>query len=174
MRQTTMTGRTSARRRSLIGRLAVAAISVLLLISCAGLREETGVHSQLVARVGERPWGPLAVVQGAGGEEALIAGSLQVGDRCVLLDERGTDVLLIWPADRTGWDAESETITFESTTGEVVILGDGDHVALGGGGSSVEEDGLSAGEFVAGLDWVSLPAPECVVDTRWFVNELAP
>lgn len=167
-----MTGRTSTRRRSLIGRLAVAATSALLLISCAGPREVAGVDSQVPAGEGERPWGPLAVVQGAGGEEALIEGSLQVGDQCVLLDERGTDVLLVWPADRTSWDAESETITFLLPTGEIVILGDGDRVVLGGGGSSVEEDGKSAGEFVAGLDWVSPPAHECVADTRWFVNEL--
>jgi len=168
-----MRGTTSVGRRSLLGRLAVSALSALVVISCASPARQRAIDSQPAAGEVERPWGPLAVVPGPGGEESLIEGSLRVGDQCVLLDERGEDVLLIWPADRTRWDADSETITFESTTGEIVTLGDGDHVAFGGGGSSVEEGGQSAGAFVAGLDWVSPPAPECMVDTRWFVNELA-
>lgn len=172
VRQTTMRAMTSVGGRRLLGRLTVSALSALVVISCASPARQRATDSQPAGGGVERTWGPLAVVPGAGGEEALIEGSLRVGDRCVLLDERGEDVLLIWPADRTRWDADSGTITFESTGGEIVTLGDGDHVAFGGGGSSVEEGGQSAGEFVAGLDWVSPPAPECVLETRWFVNEL--
>lgn len=118
-------------------------------------------------------WGPLAVVPGSeAGDGALVRGSLQIDDRCVLLDEQGEDVLLVWPADRTAWNAEGGTVTFIRNNGQVARLRGGDQVSLGGGGSSRGEDGLAADEFMAGIDWVAEPDPECVVDSRWFIYEL--
>lgn len=119
------------------------------------------------------PWGPLAVVAGDGsGDLALIEGILKVSDECVLLHERGEDVLLVWPADRTSWDPDTKTINYESTDGAATTLRDGDLVTFGGGGSSVNEDGIGDEEFIASVDWVAEPAPSCVVDTRWFVGDL--
>ena len=106
------------------------------------------------------------------GDGALIEGVLDVTGDCVLLDERGNDVLLVWPADRVGWDADAETVTFESTSGEVITLSHGDRVAFGGGGSSQQEGGQSAEQFVEGIEWVSRPDATCVVDTRWFVYDV--
>lgn len=108
------------------------------------------------------------------GDGALIEGVLRVTEDCVLLDERGNDVLLVWPADRVGWDAEPETVTFESTRGDVVTLGDGDRVAFGGGGSSQLEGGESGEQFVEAVEWVSRPNADCLVDTRWFVYDIVP
>jgi hypothetical protein len=113
------------------------------------------------------------VAGGGSGDTALIEGVLVVTDQCVLLDERGEDVLLAWPADRTSWDPDSKTISFETTDGEAITLRAGDRVSFGGGGSNIEEDGQTAEDFVASLDWVAEPSRSCVVDTRWFVGELA-
>lgn len=142
---------------------------MLVLTACMGDRPDTSP-----SREGDA-WGPLAVVHPSdAGDGALIEGELDLAGDCVLLDERGDDVLLIWPADRVGWDAEAETVTFESNRGEVVTLEDGDRVTFGGGGSSLEEGGQSGEEFVDGLEWVSRPAADCVTDTRWFVYDIVP
>ena len=96
---------------------------------------------------------------------------LVIGDGCVILDERGDDALLVWPSDRTSWNAETGDVTFESTSGEIVELVDGDTVSFGGGGTSEQEGGLPPDEFLASIDWVSEPAISCVTDTRWFVGD---
>lgn len=161
--------KTPVRPLNLAGALLAAA---LLLTACGGAGDEPAVST---SRSGDEPWGPLAVVPPSdAGDGALIEGVLQVTEECVLLDERGNDVLLVWPADRVGWDAGAETVTFESTRGEVVTLGDGDRVAFGGGGSSLGEGGQSGEQFVEGVEWVSQPDAGCVVDTRWFVYDILP
>lgn len=140
--------------------------AALLLTACGGADDPSDAS-------GPEPWGPLAVMPaGEAGDGALIEGVLEVTGECVLLDERGNDVLLVWPADRVGWDAEAETVTFESTSGEVVTLSHGDRIAFGGGGSSQQEGGQSNEEFIEGLEWVSRPNAACVADTRWFVYDI--
>lgn len=120
-------------------------------------------------------WGPLAVVASPDGfDEALIEGRLQVTEQCVFLDEQGENVILVWPADRTTWNAGTRTITFQNLDGEAVTLGAGDKVRMGGGGSSINEDGVPNEEWAAGIEWVSPPAPSCVTETRWFVAEAEP
>lgn len=161
--------RPTARSRAFRPLLSVGGVFVaaaLLLTACGGAEDQADAP-------GPEPWGPLAVVPPSeAGDGALIEGVLKVTEECVLLDERGDDVLLVWPADRVGWDAEAETVTFESAGGEVVILSHGDRVAFGGGGSSQQEGGQSAEQFVEGLEWVSPPDAACVVDTRWFVYDI--
>lgn len=147
-------------------------ITTLVVTACGGGRGGSNEAADAATTGDDRSWGPLAIVpppEASG--QALIAGTLKVTDECLLLDERGEDVLLVWPADRTRWNPESKTISFETSDGRTVTLADGDEVAFGGGGSSVEEDGLSAEDFVAGVEWVSEPAPSCVMDTRWFVGD---
>lgn len=118
-------------------------------------------------------WGPLAVVPPPdGSDDALIAGTLEIGDRCVLLDERGEDVLLVWPSDRTVWNAVDRTIGSENTTGGSFEMTDGAAVSLGGGGESVDEGGRPADEFLSAIDWESAPDAACVADVRWFLGDV--
>lgn len=117
-------------------------------------------------------WGPLAVDRTDAGMDALIHGTLVMTDECVFLDERGERVLLVWPSDRTAWDPVARTITFGRPGGGVRTIGEGDTVALGGGGSSTAEGGPAAEEWLQTVDWVAPPAPACVTDTRWFVSDV--
>lgn len=119
----------------------------------------------------EARWGPLAVVEGGrGSDAALIRGVLVITDDCVLLDERGESVLLVWPDDMVSWDAGNATVEVPTGDGPTEELHDGDTVRLGGGGSSVAEGGLPAADFVESIDWIAAPDPSCVTDTRWFVG----
>jgi hypothetical protein len=115
-------------------------------------------------------WGPLAVVRGGGGDEALIEGTIEITDECVLLDERGELVLLVWSSDRTEWDEGSASIRFSDLDGSTTTIVDGQTVRLGGGGSSVDEGGLGAEEWLNSVEWLSAPPLNCVTDTRWFVS----
>ncbi|GBE24647.1 hypothetical protein BMS3Bbin02_00922 [bacterium BMS3Bbin02] len=117
-------------------------------------------------------WGPLAVVRGGGGDEALIEGTIEITDECVFLDERGELVLLVWPSDRTEWDESSASIRFSDFDGSTTTFVDGQTVRLGGGGSSVEEGGLGAEEWVNSIEWMSVPLLSCVTDTRWSVSSV--
>ena len=123
------------------------------------------------------PWGPLAVLEGApSGDEALIAGSLHIGEHCVTLDEGADEptVLLVWPSEGTTWNSQSRVI--EYTDGDrTVELSDGDEVAFAGGGDSTEEGGVTATAWIGSLDgWASEPDPSCPADVRWFVGGLPP
>lgn len=89
-----------------------------------------------------------------------------------MLDEQGDDVLLVWPADRTTWNARARTVTFENFDGTTVTVGDGDEVEMGGGGTSVDEGGLPGAEWLASIEWVAPPDPSCVTDTRWGVGDI--
>lgn len=119
-------------------------------------------------------WGPLAVVAaGSGSDDALIEGVLQVNENCVLLEERGETVLLVWPSEHVTWDAEAGVVSLTVRDRSMVELGDGDSVRMSGGGSSLAEGGLPADEFLASTDWVAAPSLDCVIDTRWFVGDEA-
>jgi hypothetical protein len=117
-------------------------------------------------------WGPLAVADAHGGGDALIHGTIQISDDCVLLEEQGDEVLLVWPADRTRWDASSQRITFENGDGTGDTFSDGDRVVMGGGGSSLSEGGESSEEWVLSIDWVDRPSEACLRDGRWFVAQV--
>ena len=45
-------------------------------------------------------------------------------------------------------------------------------VSFGGGGTSVEEGGRPAQDFLSEIDWVAEPDFSCVADTRWFIGDL--
>jgi hypothetical protein len=120
-------------------------------------------------------WGPLAVVPPSDlVMEARAVGTLHITDTCVFLEEAGDElVLLVWPADRTTWHAATQTITLADLDGSTVTLRDGDRVALGGGGDSEAESGVSGEEWVSRTEWVAPPASSCPLDSRWFVGEMA-
>ena len=116
-------------------------------------------------------WGPLAVDDSQEGGEALIHGTLRVNDDCVLLEERGVEVLLVWPADRTRWNEAARTITVRSRGVEITI-GDGNRLVVVGGGSSAGEGGLPSDRWIDSMDWVARPSDECLRDVRWFVAQV--
>ena len=116
-------------------------------------------------------WGPLAVIPPQGGADTGRAeGTLRITGTCVLLESGGTILLLIWPADRTMWDAELRAITFMNYDGAIVTVSDGDHVVLGGGGDSAAESGVTGEEWVRRMTWVVPPASSCPLDERWGVG----
>lgn len=119
-------------------------------------------------------WGPLAVVPPSqGSDDALAVGILHVADACVSLEGAdGEKALLVWPSDRTRWDAATRAIGFTNFDGESVTFRDGDRVSLGGGGDRTEESGLSGQDWVERLQWVAPPDASCPLESRWFVGEV--
>ena len=108
-------------------------------------------------------WGPLAVVPGEpSGDRALIHGTLRITDECAMLYVQGDQLLLVWPAQATTWNADQRTITYTNRDGSTVELRDGTPVAFGGG---------ELPKAVNGIDWTSAPAPECMTETQWRVSD---
>jgi hypothetical protein len=119
-------------------------------------------------------WGPLAVVPPQdGADTARTEGTLRVTDSCVFLDQAGGPVLLVWPADRTSWNAEARTIAFSNVGGSTVSAGDGTPVVLGDSGDSNDESGTTTEAWMARTPWVARPADSCPLDPRWWVGALA-
>lgn len=121
-------------------------------------------------------WGPLAVLSGPpSGEEALVAGTLHIGEDCVTLEAGADEMeLLVWPSEGTTWNSQSRVIEY-SDGNRTVDLSHGEEVSFGGGGDSVAEGGLPASEWIDSVDgWASEPDPSCPADVRWFVGELPP
>ena len=118
-------------------------------------------------------WGPLAVVPPQeGADTARTEGTLRITDSCVFLDGPGGPELLVWPADRTTWNAQTRTITFANFDGSTVSAGDGTAVVLGGSGDSTDESGTTSQEWLARTPWVAAPAASCPVESWWWVGAL--
>lgn len=155
----------------------LAATAALLLAAAACTDDHRG---ELVSADSEEesptvgdPWGPLAVVEAPGGGDlALIAGTLKIDDNCVLLDEGGELVLLVWPQARTAWDSQDMAVVFTSLAGKRMVFQNGDRATFAGGGSSVDEDGNTVDDFLESVAWISEPNRDCVVDVRWFVSDV--
>mgnify|MGYP000411579780 CR=1 FL=1 len=118
----------------------------------------------------ESAWGPLAVVEGGIGMDAVIQGTITITDECVSLDEGGESVLLVWPSNRTQWNEGTATIQFTDPTIGPVSIEDGQFVRFGGGGTSVNEGGLAAQDWLDSITWIAEPTLSCVTDTRWSVS----
>lgn len=110
-------------------------------------------------------WGPLAVTPSTG-DDARTEGVIRMTPECVLIDADGELTLLVWPADRTTWDSASREVSFRRGTGDVLTIGDGESVVLGGGWSSRAQD--------SEVDWISPPAASCVTPGRWYVSDVLP
>lgn len=118
-------------------------------------------------------WGPLAVMNMSGGMDALNTGTLRITDTCVVLETAGGESeLLVWPADRTRWNAAEGTISFADPEWGRLTLHDGEAVSLGGGGDSGAESGVSGAEWAASVDWVAPPDASCPMEIRWYVSEV--
>lgn len=123
------------------------------------------------AETTDRVWGPMAVVD-ATGDTARTEGTLLIMDRCVFLELGGERHLLVWPANRAGWNSGDGSVAFTTLSGHHLSLQTGDALVLGGGGSSEAEDGLDFEAWTASIDWVQAPDPSCASDTRWFVSDV--
>ena len=129
--------------------------------------------SSAVSRVPVTPsdWGPLAVMPPQDGvETARSEGTSRVTESCVHLQSRDGLTLLYWPADGTLWDAESRTIGFTNPDGTEIRLAEGDTVALGGGGGSEGESGVTREQWADSIEWVARPEDQCLVDSWWAVG----
>jgi hypothetical protein len=155
------------RRFALPAAAAAAGVLVVVLLASALQRPEGPAPGA------EGEWGPLAVVASSGGDEALAVGTLHISSDCVVLEEAGNQMtVLVWPADRTNWDAATRNITFVNLDGQRVTLADGDRVTFVGGGDSTEESGLSGEAWRNGMEWIAPPADGCPLESRWSVGEV--
>lgn len=137
------------------------------------LPEDSAVTTTVPSSV-ETSWGPLAVVEGPPtGRRAVIAGTLNITNECVTLTgPDGTETLLVWPSDGTGWSPDARTISYVAGEGRA-LLRHGDEVSFGGGGSSAGEDGRDGPAWVDSIaNWESRPDPSCPMDSHWFVGAL--
>jgi len=121
------------------------------------------------------PWGPLAVVPPTGGVDlSRSEGTLRITDACVLLESGAERTLLMWPADRTRWSADTRTIGYLNLDGGAIMIEDGEFTTVGGSGESLEESGLTAEAFVARTPWVKPPAMSCPYSSYWMVGAIEP
>ena len=140
----------------------VSAILVLMLGACGA-----GDNEDATAELST--WGPLAVRRGEGSPaEARIEGDLIVGSRCVFLDTGGDRFLLIWPEEKTAWDADAHEVIFGEPSSGRLRLGNGHHVAFSGGGWALgDQDSPPPGEaLLAPID------PSCSAGQGWFIGDL--
>lgn len=98
--------------------------------------------------------------------DAQKQGTLRIGQQCVFIQDEDGKALVVWPADRTTWNADAEAIMFEDADAGTVRLTDGDRVISGGGS---DKGGSSAEEWVP-VDWVSPPTQACETDVRWILG----
>jgi hypothetical protein len=118
-------------------------------------------------------WGPLAVVPPQdGADTARTEGILRITEACVFLDTAGGPVVLVWPADRTEWDAEARTVGFTNFDGRRARVADGVPVVVGGSGGSAQEDGVTVDAWLARTPWVARPAAACPLESWWAVGAL--
>jgi hypothetical protein len=106
----------------------------------------------------EEIWGPLAVVENAGGMEALTEGIVRIDQDCAYLDHGPEKTLLVWPANRTRWQPPG-SIVFERLDGERLVIENGHQYAFGGGSKPV-------------VDWVNKPNLSCP-EAPWLISDVA-
>jgi hypothetical protein len=154
-------------------KLGLVLITLAVACSCAQGTSERGTPTPTLQSAGSvqvapNPWGPLAVIDPEGPfplGAALATGTIRITDDCVVLDEGAREVLLVWIADRTTWNAADRSVSFRNLDGSAVTADDGDRVELGGAGESVEENGA-----LHELDWLRPPSPTCAHAERFTVS----
>lgn len=100
----------------------------------------------------------------------MTMGTVRISDTCVYLERSdGARWLLVWARDRTIWDPAERKIIHKNPTGQVVQVGDGEHVVVGGGGST--NAGPEADDSEPA--WVAPPDQSCPATTRWRVGSIA-
>lgn len=100
-------------------------------VSCLGPRDTFVPTSQPTTLL---DWGPLAVLPVGTGERARSEGFLRVLDGCmVLVAPNGDETMLIWPSERTRWDAATGAVRYINRDDTVVTVHVDEYVAVGGG-----------------------------------------
>ena len=118
-------------------------------------------------------YGPLAVISPSDGlDTARNEGVVDLDGPCAALRARGRVILLLWAADRVTWNATSHSVAFRNPDGHLVTIASGTQVVLGGGGGLLEEDGLTAEAWLAGMSWIARPVASCRFDGYWGVGSI--
>lgn len=109
----------------------------------------------------QQAWGPLAVIDASvsGGDWGGIAGTLDISDMCVTVDDLGPKTL-IWPSGQTTWSPDHQAIAYDDVlSGTRQELRDGTQ-ALFGGNELTEEP-----------SWLAKPDPSCPGE-YWVVTNI--
>jgi hypothetical protein len=110
---------------------------------------------------------PLAVERTDLGMEGLAHGTLTIEGPCTRVVAGRDRFVLVWPEQRTRWDAVTAEIVFTSRDGVAKRMRSGAEVALGGGAIN-DTDGPAYTQ----VDWVVRPAPQCDTPTRFHVSSV--
>jgi hypothetical protein len=117
--------------------------------------------------------GPLALILSTeGGDTARSEGSLDLAGSCATLHSTGEIALLVWPIDRTSWNADDGSVAFRNSDGSPTVARNGDLVVVGGSGESFEEAGITLQEWEAQQRWAISPSGQCRADAYWVVDDL--
>lgn len=92
--------------------------------------------------------------------QALVEGTLDVDGPCLYLATEADRYLPIWPASKTQWNADANTLRFDGYTYRV-----GETIKLGGGEIRSEPAGPGFGSMVSG----TAPASDCDTSLGWLV-----
>lgn len=139
-------------------RARLAAIGCLLLVAACG-----SVAGPLEAPSGaDQDWGPLTAYEPFSIDPESLAGTIEISDGCVTLNERGHKRwTLAWPSDRTLWEAPA--IEFSSDgLGDSIALRDQDRVTIMGTEFSNEHS----------VNWVIEPPEDCFSDAILLVSDI--
>jgi hypothetical protein len=130
----------------------IVAIAVLGLAACASNGASNDVGH-----------GPLAIVDVAGGAEALGGtGPIHIGDNCVTMEQpNGNSLLLVWHLAQGGWEVgwndDKRDITFSGPAQpEPVTIGDGDIITVGGETWEPQDAPVTRN-----FEWVAAPDESC-------------
>jgi hypothetical protein len=109
-------------------RAGLAAIGFLLLLAACGVGSEPLGSPSATDQV----WGPVAAYQPLSIDPEVVAGTIEISEGCVTLDERGHRRWNVaWPSDRTSW--ESPAIVFASDgLSDTIEVRDQDRVTIMG------------------------------------------
>ena len=113
--------------------------------------------------------GPLAVIEGVGGADALGGtGQIDIGRSCVTMTRSNGDMLLlVWKSSQVSWDEEQREIVLLGSNDMVPPrIKDGDVITIGG--ASLQDDQPVARE----LSWLATPDPSCAGE-QWSVSSVA-
>jgi hypothetical protein len=110
---------------------------------------------------------PLAVERTDLGMEGLAHGTLTIEGACTWVVAGRDRFILVWPEERTRWDAVTAEIVFTSRDGVAKRIRNGMEVALGGGAIN-DTDGAAYTQ----VDWVARPAARCDTPTRFHVSSV--
>ena len=143
-------------------------LCAIALVGCAAAPAPDDAPGDLGA------WGPLAVSLDAS-RDVLDArgggGPIQITDRCVFLQSEevaGRETTLVWRSGQTGWDPANRQVVFESATGELIRLSDGDRIEIGGAGIADPDDPDQGAPQPA---WLVRPDPTCPREL-WAVHSI--